>query len=56
MRVTTKKCLAALGIVSVIALYAAGCYRIELARMAPPALACTFAHCSPTDATFTALR
>lgn len=56
MRVTIKKCLATLGIVGVVALYAAGAYRIELARMAPPASLCAFAHCSPTDATFTALR
>ncbi len=56
MRVTTRKCLAVMGLVGVFALYAAGAYRIEQIRQAPAAVACAFGHCSPTNASLAALR
>ena len=41
----------------VLSIYAAGAYRIEQMRHTPRvAVVCTFGHCVPTDATFSALR
>ena len=41
----------------VLSIYAAGAYRIEQMRQTPRvAVVCTFGHCVPTDATFSALR
>lgn len=56
MRVTTRKCLAALGLISVVAIYAAGAYRIELARMSPHSVVCMFGHCAPANASLVVLR
>lgn len=56
MRVTTRKCLAALGLMGVVALYAAGAWRIEQIREAPRVAACAFGHCSPANASLAALR
>ncbi|HEX8596016.1 MAG TPA: hypothetical protein VF682_22460 [Pseudomonas sp.] len=56
MNIKTRKCLAVLGAAAVVGLYAAGAYRIELIREAPRVASCSFGHCVPTDATFSALR
>lgn len=56
MNIKTRKCLAVLGASAVLALYAAGAYRIELIRNTPQVASCSFGHCVPTGATFSALR
>ncbi|KPW22440.1 MULTISPECIES: hypothetical protein [Pseudomonas syringae group] len=56
MKVITRRCMAAVGIITVLAVYAAGAYRNELSRQNPAVASCTFGHCVPTDATFSALR
>ncbi|MFJ4142292.1 hypothetical protein [Pseudomonas sp. NPDC089734] len=56
MKAKTRKCMAVLGIIAVFCIYAAGIYRIEMARQAPRVAICTFGHCVPTDATFSVLR
>lgn len=56
MKARTRKCMAVAGVIAVLGIYAAGVYRIEMARQAPRVAICTFGHCVPTDATFSALR
>jgi hypothetical protein len=56
MNIKIKKCATVLGITAVIAVYAAGVYRNELARQAPQVATCNFGHCVPSNATFSALR
>lgn len=56
MKVRTKKCMAALGIVAVVALYAAGAWRVEMIRQAPHTASCMIGHCVPANSTFSALR
>ncbi|MCD5995199.1 hypothetical protein KDX38_16035 [Pseudomonas sp. CDFA 602] len=56
MKVKTKKCAAVIGFLAVLGLYATGAYRNELTRQAPTVASCSFGHCVPTDATFSALR
>ncbi|AHF69265.1 MULTISPECIES: hypothetical protein [Pseudomonas] len=56
MNVKIKKCMAVLGVLAVVGMYAVGAYRIEMARQAPKVAACSFGHCVPTSATLSALR
>ncbi len=56
MSVKIKKCMAVLGVLAVVGMYAVGAYRIEMARQTPKVAVCTFGHCVPTAATFSALR
>ncbi|KPW55522.1 hypothetical protein RA263_09510 [Pseudomonas syringae pv. tagetis] len=56
MKAITRKCMVVIGALAVMAVYTAGAYRNELARQAPQVASCTFGHCVPTDATFSALR
>ncbi len=56
MKAITRKCMVAAGALAVLAIYSAGAYRNELTRQAPQVASCTFGHCVPTDATFSALR
>ncbi|WP_397451552.1 hypothetical protein [Pseudomonas sp. NA-150] len=56
MIITTRRTMAALSVAVVVAIYAAGAYRIEMARQAPRfTVLCDGAHCAPQDATFAAL-
>ncbi|WP_200866324.1 hypothetical protein [Pseudomonas syringae] len=56
MKVITRRCMAAIGILAVLAVYAAGAYQNELSRQATGSANCTFGHCAPLDASFSALR
>lgn len=56
MKVKTRKCMAVVGVIAVIAVYAAGVYRVELARQATTVVSCSFGHCVPNESTFSALR
>ena len=56
MKVRTKRCMAVLGVVAIIGLYAAGAWRIEMIRQAPFTAFCSIGHCVPADSTFSALR
>lgn len=56
MNIKIKKCVTVLSISAVIAIYAAGVYRNELARQTPQVATCSFGHCVPSNATFSALR
>ncbi|MDO7927538.1 hypothetical protein Q6A51_12150 [Pseudomonas sp. KFB-139] len=56
MKVKTRKCMAVLGVLAVVGIYAAGAYRIEMIRQAPKVAICSFGHCVPTTATLSALR
>jgi len=56
MSIRIKKCLAVLAATAVLAIYAAGAYRIEMTRQNPQVASCTLGHCYPTSATFAALR
>lgn len=56
MKVRTRKCMAVLGVIAVIGLYAAGAWRIEMIRQAPQTTFCSIGHCVPSDSTFSALR
>ncbi|WP_236442516.1 hypothetical protein [Pseudomonas syringae] len=56
MNSITRKCMVAAGIIAVLGVYAAGAWRIELARQAPAVVSCSFGHCVPTNSTFSALR
>ncbi|SEJ12087.1 hypothetical protein SAMN03159495_2388 [Pseudomonas sp. NFR16] len=58
MKTTIKRqCVYVAAVVTVLSIYAAGAYRIEQLRSEPRmAVVCTFGHCMPTDATFSALR
>lgn len=56
MNIKITKCATVLGIAAVIAVYAAGVYRNELVRQAPQVATCSFGHCVPNNATFSALR
>jgi len=58
MKTTIKRqCVYVIAVAVVLSLYGAGAYRIEQMRKAPQtAVVCTFGHCMPTDASFTALR
>jgi hypothetical protein len=56
MNIKIKKCAAVMAITAVVAVYAAGVYRNELARQAPQVATCSFGHCVPSNATFSALR
>jgi hypothetical protein len=58
MRTTLKRqCVYVVAVATVLSIYAAGAYRIEQLRQSPRmAVVCTFGHCAPTDATFSALR
>ncbi|MEB0039044.1 MULTISPECIES: hypothetical protein [unclassified Pseudomonas] len=47
--------MAVLSVAVVLAIYAAGAYRIEEARQAPRFSICTASHCAPQDATFAGL-
>jgi hypothetical protein len=56
MIITTRRTMAALSVAVVVAIYAAGAYRIEMMRQAPHyAVLCDGAHCAPQEATFAAL-
>jgi len=56
MIITTRRCLAVLSVAAVVAVYAAGAYRIEMARQSPrAAVVCSMNHCAPQDATFAGL-
>jgi hypothetical protein len=48
--------MAAVGIIAVVALYAAGAWRVEMIRQAPQTAFCTIGHCVPVNSTFSALR
>jgi hypothetical protein len=56
MTIKIKKCMAVLGISAVIAVYAVGAYRNERTRQGPQVASCSFGHCIPNNATFSALR
>jgi hypothetical protein len=56
MNIKITRCLSVVGIAAVIALYATSAYRVELARQAPQVASCSFGHCVPANATFSALR
>jgi hypothetical protein len=56
MNIKIKKCVTVLGISAVIAVYAAGVYRNEMVRQTPQVASCSFGHCVPSNATFSALR
>ncbi|GKS04453.1 hypothetical protein PSTH1771_05575 [Pseudomonas syringae pv. theae] len=56
MKVKTRKCMLVIGTLAVMAVYATGAYRNEMARQAPQVASCTFGYCVPTDATFSILR
>ena len=56
MKVRTRRCLAAAGILAVIGLYAAGAWRVEMIRQTPQIVFCSIGHCVPADSTFSALR
>lgn len=56
MNIKIKKCVTVLSISAVIAIYAAGVYRNELARQTPQVATCSLGHCVPSNATFSALR
>jgi hypothetical protein len=58
MKTTLKRqCVYVTAVVTVLSLYAAGAYRIEQLRQSPRmAVVCTFGHCVPTAASFSALR
>ena len=56
MNIKIKKCMTVLAVSSVVAIYAAGAYRNELVRQAPQVATCSFGHCVPSNATFSALR
>lgn len=56
MTTIIRKSLTVLSVAVVIALYAAGAYRIEMARQAPRfVVMCNADHCAPQDATFAGL-
>jgi hypothetical protein len=56
MIITTRRTMAALSVIVVVAIYAAGAYRIEMARQAPHySVLCDGNHCAPQEATFAAL-
>jgi hypothetical protein len=58
MRTTIRRqCVYVVAVLTVLSIYAAGAYRIEQLRQQPRmAVVCTFGHCAPTDASFSALR
>lgn len=58
MRTTIKRqCVYVVAVMAVLSLYAAGAYRIEQLRQQPRmAVVCSFGHCMPTEAGFSALR
>lgn len=56
MSIRIKKCLAVIAATAVLAIYAAGAYRIEITRQSPQVASCNLGHCYPTAATFAALR
>ncbi len=58
MKTTIKRqCVYVVAVAAVLSIYAAGAYRIEQMRQHPAvAVVCTFGHCTPTDAGFSALR
>jgi len=56
MSIKIKKCFAVLAATAVLAVYAAGAYRVEMTRMNPQVASCSLGHCYPTSATFAALR
>lgn len=58
MKTTIKRqCVYVVAVLTVLSIYAAGAYRIEQLRHSPRmAVVCTFGHCIPTDASFSALR
>ncbi|MFJ3482210.1 hypothetical protein ACIPL1_02390 [Pseudomonas sp. NPDC090202] len=58
MRTTIKRQMVyVVAVAVVLSIYAAGAYRIEQMRNMPRgAVVCTFGHCVPTDASFSALR
>jgi hypothetical protein len=56
MIITIRRTMAVLSVAVVVAIYAAGAYRIEMARQAPHyAVLCDGSHCAPQDATFAGL-
>ncbi len=56
MIITKRRSMAVLSVAVVLALYAAGAYKIEEARNAPRYSAmCTVNHCAPQNATFAGL-
>jgi hypothetical protein len=58
MKTTIKRqCVYVAAVAVVLSIYAAGAYRIEQLRNEPRmAVVCTFGHCVPADASFSALR
>ncbi len=58
MKTTIKRqCVYAVAVLAVLSIYAMGAYRIEELRQSPQmAVVCTFGHCLPTGASFSALR
>ncbi len=57
MGLKSRKCAVVFAIVSVVGLYAAAAYRVEMARHQPySAASCSLAHCVPHTATLSALR
>lgn len=57
MKTTIKRqCVYVLAVAFVLSLYGAGAYRIEQMRQTPHVIACSFGHCLPTAASFSALR
>jgi fatty acid desaturase len=57
MKTTIKRqCVYVLAVAFVLSLYGAGAYRIEQLRQTPRVAVCTFGHCMPTAASFSALR
>lgn len=58
MKTTIKRqCVYVVAVVTVLSVYGVGAYRIEQLRQSPrTAVVCTFGHCLPTDASFSALR
>jgi len=56
MNIKTRRCLSVVGVAAIVALYATSAYRVEMARQAPQVASCSFGHCVPANATFSALR
>lgn len=58
MRTTIRRQMVyVVAVATVLSIYAAGAYRIEQMRQTPRGVVvCTFGHCMPTEASFSALR
>lgn len=57
MHTITRKCLAAVSIAALMALYAGAAWRAEQMRMqGPGGSSCAYAQCVPQSASFSAMR